>query len=444
MKILKNTVIKAFLVFLTFTLLFAACEQEALQNASRDLGENLINNMADADDPPLGCGTVATAEQIAYLRSKIKDRHAFAPNSEKAKKEIYIPVANHIVRYDNGSGGLTDSELTAIMSSLNGFYDEYGINFTTDCHETNYIDKTDWYNFDASEEYGSDGIGVNNKAYALNIYYIGGTLTSHGNSVYGYAAFPDPDNPTAKGDVFITTEAAKSNWRVLEHEIGHFFSLHHTHGTSEDGRGTTDELVTRVASPGNLPPNCTSAGDTFCDTPADPNLRFNRPNCYTQINGMCIYDGEKSCRDANGDIFVPSATNVMSYTRKGCRSSFSTEQMTEIKRSFNQDRYLVCCKTPSKSAISAIYSSIHKRFNVTINLPADDEWQYKFRSVGTVGWYTQSENPDPNFPYWINVLLNQCNFEIKLRKKCGTTAQGSVAWSDWSEIKTISCNASND
>jgi len=36
------------------------------------------------------------------------------------------------------------------------------------------------------------------------------------------------------------------------------------------------------------------------------------------------------------------------------------------------------------------------------------------------------------------------NFEIKLRKKCGTTAQGSVAWSDWSEIKTISCNASND
>ena len=88
-----------------------------------------------------------------------------------------------------------------------------------------------------------------------------------------------------------------------------FFGLLHTHDI-RNGK----ELVNRS--------NCSTAGDLFCDTPADPQLsRFT-------VNGSCTYTG--TVTDLIGDAYSPNTHNFMSYSRKSCRDEFSSEQMDEM------------------------------------------------------------------------------------------------------------------
>ena len=95
---------------------------------------------------------------------------------------------------------------------------------------------------------------------------------------------------------------------TVVHEMGHFMSLLHTH-TSFYGHEFVDGS------------NCASAGDRFCDTPADPNLSG-------EVNNGCEYTGTEV--DENGDFYLPDPTNFMSYTPPHCRSSFSPEQVAQM------------------------------------------------------------------------------------------------------------------
>ena len=66
-----------------------------------------------------------------------------------------------------------------------------------------------------------------------------------------------------------------NNGSTLPHEVGHFYGLPHTHDQG-------NELVNGS--------NCATAGDNFCDTPADPNLSG-------VVNSSCVYTG--TATDAN-------------------------------------------------------------------------------------------------------------------------------------------------
>jgi len=81
---------------------------------------------------------------------------------------------------------------------------------------------------------------------------------------------------------------------TLAHEIGHALGLNHTH----------DYLFESELVDGS---NCTFAGDMLCDTPADPNLIT--PGLVVQ---PCAYVG--TITDANGDLYAPMLSNVMSYS----------------------------------------------------------------------------------------------------------------------------------
>jgi len=103
---------------------------------------------------------------------------------------------------------------------------------------------------------------------------------------------------------------------TISHEIGHEFRLDHTF---ERSNGV--ELVDGS--------NCATAGDLICDTPADPNR-----NDLVSGND-CIWEGtyedengfEIHLRDANGDKYTPSLSNLMSnYGVWGCRHDFTVQQ----------------------------------------------------------------------------------------------------------------------
>ena len=136
----------------------------------------------------------------------------------------------------------------------------------------------------------------------------------------------------------------------MSHEMGHYFSLYHTHGKTNSG--TTDELVNGS--------NCSSAGDDVCDTPADPNLSG-------LVNSSCQYTG--SGKDANGDTYVPNPRNMMSYARKSCRTVLTAGQYNRIAYSLANDRnYLVCSSTNNSYCASKAGSPIDTEIdNVTFN-----------------------------------------------------------------------------
>jgi hypothetical protein len=66
--------------------------------------------------------------------------------------------------------------------------------------------------------------------------------------------------------------------------------------------------------------NCNDAGDYFCDTPADPMLSPAIVN-GANVNAQCVYFGNQ--KDGHNQLYVPDATNIMSYAPSKCLSHFS-------------------------------------------------------------------------------------------------------------------------
>ena len=84
---------------------------------------------------------------------------------------------------------------------------------------------------------------------ASSIYFTDYVESSTGGSLCGYAYYP------GGADVILMKNSCATNGSTLPHEVGHFFSLRHTHGPSN--LLTTTELVDGS--------NCDTDGDEICD-----------------------------------------------------------------------------------------------------------------------------------------------------------------------------------
>lgn len=267
----------------------------------------------------LSCGTPEpTLLQKRMLDQQIALEQTFDSGINMLTAIQEVAIIAHVIRRDDGTGGLSEEELQGALDNVNTYYANAGLSFFY--LDFNYIDETDYYDFITSDEgkltsqYNYDG--------AINIYFANSVGNGEGGSYCGYAYYP------GGFDVILMDNDCTMNGSTLPHEIGHFFFLYHTHDTG------VPELVVRPGeegdSNGSLPANCDSAGDYLCDTEADPNLSG-------KVDGAdCSYTGGEI--DVNGDAYLPDENNIMSYSLKGCRNIFTDGQYSRMNSTYSTSR----------------------------------------------------------------------------------------------------------
>ncbi len=256
------------------------------------------------------CGTELTAEHYQNLVELVGNAQRITAMRSGA---IKIPVKVHIVQNADGYSGLSMDDIIFEFDKLNDLFSGADMEFYLSS-EIDYIKDEELYDFNQSEE--AKLAASRDEPNAMNIYFVGSITNKQGNEICGYTYYPE-----ARRDRIFVAAGCLQNSSTLAHEIGHYFSLIHSHGIS----GVDPEAVNGE--------NCEEAGDLICDTPADPNL-------LGKVDGDCNYSGHE--RDFNGDAYDPDTRNIMSYAPSYCRSEFSMDQLKVMTASYLANKsYLV-------------------------------------------------------------------------------------------------------
>ena len=264
-----------------------------------------LNERVSIADELRECGTRLSPEEIEVLRSR--PTLPVPPIGGP----LCVPIAAHIVRQSDGSGGLPLSQYDQAIIDANAAYVNTAITFFT-LGDIDYIDSDDYYfNIDTDAEI--DALrGTNVVPSAINIYFTP-NLENEGGGLCGISSFTV--NPVQGIVMNNGCTGLDTNHSTFPHEIGHYFDLYHTH---ETGFGV--ELVDGS--------NCGTAGDLLCDTPADPELCAGNGCGAATVDETCTYIGGEV--DPNGDPYAPDTRQYMSYSRKECRDHFSPLQETKV------------------------------------------------------------------------------------------------------------------
>ena len=247
---------------------------------------------------------------------------------------IDVPIAFHIIRRSNGSGGVNFSGIQNQLSTTNLQYANAGFSFS-ECVTVDYIDDDDLYGFQQLND--ETTLISHNAPNVLNIYYTNTVTDNRSNLVGGYSFFPwwnsSNGNPDPEDHFVIISSGNSLDNSTLSHEIGHFFGLLHTHETANG-----IELVNGS--------NCSNSGDGLCDTPADPNLQ----SCS---NSSCQYTCPNST-DLNGDHYSPLLDNLMSYvfhsSTFSCGQVFTNQQDNRVNLFYQNNRSYLNCNVTTTPA----------------------------------------------------------------------------------------------
>ena len=304
-----------------------------------------------------GCGTITpegyTPKRItdpnykefktSFLKQLKSEKNKGAASKTTSSKTVNyspscltsVPVMAHIVNQNNGTGGMTAAEYYAALDKLNAEFALSCLEFYQ-CGPIDFINNTTYFDLEPSE---SSYLFENHRDLGvINLYIVNSLPTSNGG-ICGQAGL----GGTAGGTIYLA-KSCVTNGNTLEHEIGHHFSLMHTHGASNDE--LTDELVNGT--------NCDTTGDGICDTPADPNL-------YGKVSN-CNYIGNEV--DANGDLFNPDEDLVMSYAPQSCRGRFSDEQYAAMYYHYMATAEGYNCSTINADFVADQTSSCSTPFTV--------------------------------------------------------------------------------
>ena len=272
-----------------------------------------------------GCGTTLPVNY--QLRTSAAERSGEVAVAQRSGFR-YAGAFYHIVAKTNGSEGISIKKVFETHCELNIGYEQAQIYF--------YIAGIDTIKDDAlwSISNGSGGsntwlsdaaFSAYNVTNAMNVYIIGEMP-----GLCGFATYPN--GASNGGGVFLNTACCGIGAKTYPHESGHFFNLAHTFDNPV-------ENVTRTASW----KNCTSKGDGFCDTPADPSTS----------RAACPYNGTST--DSHGEVFVPDPSIYMSYFNDNCVNRYTPQEINEINSVLSTDRsYLLNQTMPDITPLDSV------------------------------------------------------------------------------------------
>ncbi|MBA3704347.1 MAG: T9SS type A sorting domain-containing protein [Bacteroidetes bacterium] len=332
---MKNNYKKTILFSVTIALQFLTVGSFAQNNEN---GPNLIP-----------CATVITPEELIEQRQLLQEMRVL-----KEERRLITPypikmvaLTFHITTRTDGTGGIS---LTVVMDQLkrtNSIYRQAGIEF--------FVCKTLYHNDDAL--YTITSADATSKYGPLDDKNTGDVwFAGEADGACGWASLPGSVNARV-----VLGNSCVTNGTTMEHELGHYFGLQHTHAGGE--------LVARPGS--GKPTNCTTDGDGFCDTPADPTL-----SGVSVSSTTCLITSAMGV-DANGDTYVPDAQNIMSYSpQKACRTTFSKEQIEYMN-------YIANNNTSRKSWVCPDANIVKADFFMKAERACGSEIKFYDKSIGT-------------------------------------------------------------
>ncbi len=268
-----------------------------------------------------GCNTRISSIQEEWLKSWVL-KHADNYRNVKSGT-LYMPIKAHIVGRDNGTGYYSLATLLQVICELNTRYQPVGFYFYLD-PEINFIDNSLFYE-DGSSQDAYSSMAVNNVADEINMYFV---QASPGLCGY-YAPWLDC--------VCIIGSCGQPGGTTITHELGHFFNLPHTFNGWEGGNTPSPAELELVNGS-----NCSTAGDYFCDTPAD----------FLSYRWNCPYQGTQT--DPTGTPYNPDPTFYMSYASDICTNRFSNLQIGAMLANANTRTTLINQGTPNMTIVTQL------------------------------------------------------------------------------------------
>ena len=279
-----------------------------------------------------------------------------------------VPIVFTVITDGSGNSllGNTESEvlahIDAALARCNNYYAGAGIEFVQCQSPRNSagtdtdFNSADFYAFDAQSPDNDDAeIGALDLENVINIYLAPAVTSGSGNSVCGYAKFPGMFTNGYTYDQslrsVIKTSCVIGDNTTLEHELGHFFGLEHTHNgasssvpnEASDGSEACDYSLYN-GSTYSFGHATASIGDGIADTSPDPNVSGN-------ISTNCTYNGTYSPHSSQ----PLQLQNIMSYSHDFYCSKmvFTSCQLEKIQEVLLNCRDILICTSAAPDLLAA-------------------------------------------------------------------------------------------
>jgi hypothetical protein len=264
---------------------------------------------------------------IAWDKQRLANKKRNPTEVYYAKINRTFEITPHI--YVDGKDTIISlKEIQALLQGVNSYFEPSGISFTTCTAKYFRSQALDTVSFAWWDNNLQDYLSKDYEPFTINMYFDKAIKDGKNKSSItfdgGKASPPTVTDPNHLEDyIFIAVVPDSLTVEIdIAHELGHFFGLYHPHDIFF-GKEFVNES------------NCSTAGDLLCDTPAEP-----EQSLLNLVDADCHYTGNilNSFVDPNGDGYVPSTTNIMSYTPPPCVKGFTQQQFERMIMTYYQFR----------------------------------------------------------------------------------------------------------
>lgn len=230
---------------------------------------------------------------------------------------VIIPVAVHVIRYDNGAGDVSNQAITNQIAVLNNNY--AGTNFQFTHYSTDRTDNTAWTTHEqgSTNEINMKQSLAINPSHVLNLYLCIDPWYRHPIygplDVLGYATFPwtYSENSYMHGVVIRSstvpggTETNYNQGKTATHEVGHYLGLFHTFQNGCNSPGDDVEDTPYEESPAEGCPNGRNTCPQQGDDPIHNYMDYSYDDCMNELTA-----GQSARMNLVVPVYKPSLYNV--------------------------------------------------------------------------------------------------------------------------------------